>query len=147
MKKLNKKGFTLIELLAVIVVLAIVLVVTIPSVLSSMGSAKKQQFENAVATINEYIKKQLDACNLGNEDLVEYDTEIVTPNGTTCTVTSTVENIVRNAGYTYAENENGDSTGSKNKSDFYSITISGGKVTDAKSPAGSKFGPQTYKAS
>ncbi len=44
MKKLNRKGFTLIELLAVIVVLAIILVVTIPSVISSMNSAREKSF-------------------------------------------------------------------------------------------------------
>ena len=41
MKKLNKKGFTLVELLAVIVVLAIIMVLTVPSVLSSMNSARQ----------------------------------------------------------------------------------------------------------
>ena len=72
MKKLNRKGFTLIELLAVIVVLAIILVVTIPSVISSMNKAREEQFKNAVATVEDYMKKQIDACSLGDESLVKY---------------------------------------------------------------------------
>ena len=44
MKKLNEKGFTLVELLAVIVVLASIMVLTVPSVLSSMNSARQSSF-------------------------------------------------------------------------------------------------------
>lgn len=44
MKKLNKKGFTLVELLAVIVVLALIMTLTVPSVLSSMNSARQSSF-------------------------------------------------------------------------------------------------------
>ena len=63
MKKLNRKGFTLIELLAVIVVLAIVLVVTIPSVISSMNSAKKKQLQNAADVSAEWFTKQYEIEN------------------------------------------------------------------------------------
>lgn len=65
MKKLNRKGFTLIELLAVIVVLAIIIVVTIPSVISSMNSAKKSQLENAAGTVTEWFTKQYELDSLG----------------------------------------------------------------------------------
>ena len=44
MKNLNKKGFTLVELLAVIVVLALIMVLTVPSVLTSMNSARQSSF-------------------------------------------------------------------------------------------------------
>ena len=44
MKKLNKKGFTLVELLAVIVVLALIMTLTVPSILSSMNSARQSSF-------------------------------------------------------------------------------------------------------
>ena len=43
MKRLNNKGFTLIELLAVIVILAIVVAITIPAVLSSINSARRDR--------------------------------------------------------------------------------------------------------
>lgn len=65
MKKLNRKGFTLIELLAVIVILAIVLVVTIPSVISSMNSAKEKSLSNAAATVTEWFTKQYELATLG----------------------------------------------------------------------------------
>ena len=58
MKKLNNKGFTLIELLAVIVILAIIMVVTIPTVLSSMDSARKQTFQNSANTVADWVEKQ-----------------------------------------------------------------------------------------
>ncbi len=67
MKKLNRKGFTLIELLAVIVILAIVLVVTIPSVISSMNSARENQLQNAVDTVSEWFTKQYEQAKLGVE--------------------------------------------------------------------------------
>lgn len=65
MKKLNRKGFTLIELLAVIVILAIVLVVTIPSVISSMNTAKSSQLKNAADTVTEWFTKQYELESLG----------------------------------------------------------------------------------
>lgn len=73
MKKLNRKGFTLIELLAVIVVLAIVLVVTIPSVISSMNSARQKSFENVVTTIEDYMTKQYELCVIGNDIIASKD--------------------------------------------------------------------------
>ena len=65
MKKLNRKGFTLIELLAVIVVLAIVLVVTIPSVISSMNSAKTGQLENAASTVQKWFQDNYNIATVG----------------------------------------------------------------------------------
>ena len=65
MKKLNRKGFTLIELLAVIVILAVVLVVTIPSVISSMNTAKGKQLQNAANTVTEWFTKQYELATLG----------------------------------------------------------------------------------
>ena len=72
LKKLNRKGFTLIELLAVIVVLAIILVVTIPSVISSMYSAREKSFENVFSTIEYYMTKQYELCKIGN-DIISSD--------------------------------------------------------------------------
>lgn len=138
MKKLNRKGFTLIELLAVIVVLAIILVVTIPSVISSMNKAREEQFKNAVATVEDYMKKQIDACGLGDTSLVEYDTNIFTPD--TCNIdTNKASDIVKNAGYTYAKDE------ADTDSDFASIAVtSAGKVTSATAGTNSKFNGVTY---
>ena len=95
--KLKKNGFTLIELLAVVVILAIVMVVTIPSVLNSMESARQKQFENAVHSIEEYVQKNLDLCNLGG-DLASgsYDTSIFGTNN--CTV-KTDTTVITAAGY------------------------------------------------
>lgn len=67
MKKLNRKGFTLIELLAVIVILAVVLVVTIPSVISSMNTAKGKQLQNAANTVTEWFTKQYELATLGSD--------------------------------------------------------------------------------
>lgn len=135
MKKLNRKGFTLIELLAVIVVLAIVLVVTIPSVLNSMNNARTDQFKNAVATVEKYMKDQIDACFLGDTTLANYDKAIFTKdtkNNPTCEIDiSKGPDIAAKAGY-----KNGE---------FQSITVTKeGKVTAA--TAGGKFsGAEDYK--
>lgn len=67
MKKLNRKGFTLIELLAVIVILAVVLVVTIPSVISSMNTAKGKQLKNSADSITEWFTKQYELATLGSD--------------------------------------------------------------------------------
>lgn len=58
MKKLNRKGFTLIELLAIIVILAIIMVVTIPTVLSSMGTAREEMFQTSANTVADWVEKQ-----------------------------------------------------------------------------------------
>lgn len=136
MKKLNRKGFTLIELLAVIVVLAIILVVTIPSVISSMNKAREEQFKNAVATVEDYMKKQIDACGLGDTSLVEYDTNIFTPD--TCDIDTTkASTIVENAGYTYGK--------ATTTSDFSEIAVTTtGKVTKATAGTDSKFNGEIY---
>ena len=140
MKKLNRKGFTLIELLAVIVVLAIVLVVTIPSVLSSMSKAREEQFKNAVATVEEYMKKQIDACNLANTDLADYETGIFVTSGTDkCKIDTTkVSTIVGNAGYKYGNDD----------SEFKNMVVtSEGEVSSAAAGSDSKFSGATYSAS
>lgn len=66
MKKLNRKGFTLIELLAIIVILAIIMVVTIPTVLSSMNTARKNQLQNATDSVAEWFTKQYELANMGD---------------------------------------------------------------------------------
>lgn len=148
MKKLNRKGFTLIELLAVIVVLAIVLVVTIPSVLNSMNNARTDQFKNAVATVEKYMKDQIDACNLGDTTLAPYEESIF--NNNSCEIKNTddvvdsavILTIVKNAGYTLAINA------SDKTADFASITITtAGKVAAATAGADSKFSGATYSNS
>lgn len=65
MKRLNRKGFTLIELLAVIVILAIVLVVTIPSVISSLNSAREKSLQNAADVVSDWMTKQYQQDKLG----------------------------------------------------------------------------------
>ena len=105
MKKLNKKGFTLVELLAVIVILAVIMVITIPTVLNSMGDARQSAFETAVTTVQDYMKKQIEACSLGNPSLAKYDTEIF--DAGTCTLKDTTAAngnkdgvlIIKKAGY------------------------------------------------
>ena len=67
MKKLNRKGFTLIELLAVVVIMAVILVVTIPSVLTSMNNAKKNQLQNATDSVAEWFSKQYELDKYGLE--------------------------------------------------------------------------------
>ena len=97
MKKLNRKGFTLIELLAVIVILAVVMVVTIPSVLNAMKTARQKQFDNAIATIKDYVQKNYDLCSLGSElGTSDYDSSLIT---TSCTLQSTANILVTAPGY------------------------------------------------
>ena len=105
MKKLNNKGFTLVELLAVIVILAIIMVITIPTVLNSMGSAKQEAFDTAVLTVQDYMKKQIEACSLGNYDLAKYEKSIF-DDGTCTLKDATAANnnvggvlIIEKAGY------------------------------------------------
>lgn len=101
MKKLNRKGFTLIELLAVIVILAVVMVVTIPSVLNSMDSARKQQFKNAVETVRDYVQKNYDLCTIASDlSGTTYDTTLFTSG--TCNISSTL-NVAEKAGYSTAD--------------------------------------------
>ena len=68
MKRLNNKGFTLIELLAVIVILAIIMVVTIPTVLSSIDTARVQTFKNSANTIAKWVEDQYGLAQLGMAD-------------------------------------------------------------------------------
>lgn len=154
MKKLNRKGFTLIELLAVIVVLAIVLVVTIPSVISSMNSARQKSFENVVTTIEDYMTKQYELCVIGNNIITskDYNSAVFqTENGATVcnpleaksTTPSTDKNnptneqkIIEAAGY--------DST-----TDITTFTggLSNGKYKITAATAGSQFSGATYGTS
>ena len=97
MKKLNRKGFTLIELLAVIVVLAIVLVVTIPSVISSMNSARTKSFDNVVTTIESYMTKQYELCSIGTSvNVSDYNDDLFDSN---CKIKATSNVIIKAAGY------------------------------------------------
>lgn len=73
MKKLNRKGFTLIELLAIIVILAIIMVVTVPTVLSSMGDARKNTLKNSVNVVADWIEKEYTMAQLGQADAVFID--------------------------------------------------------------------------
>lgn len=73
MKKLNNKGFTLIELLAIIVILAIIMVVTIPTVLSSMGTAREDMFQNSTNSVADWVEKQYSSAMLQNADTVFTD--------------------------------------------------------------------------
>ena len=139
MKKLNRKGFTLIELLAVIVVLAIVLVVTIPSVISSMENARKEEFKNVVVTVEKYMEKQIDACNLDDTTLAPYEDSIFTVD--TCQIDiNKASTIVAKAGYKLSSTDG--------TAEFASITITtAGKVTSATAGADSKFSGATYSNS
>ena len=153
MKKLNRKGFTLIELLAVIVVLAIVLVVTIPSVISSMNSAKDKQFNNAVATIQEYLTKQKEMCSMQGSGLIDesnYKDVLFEDN---CKFkempTETTDDnyngklVITGAGYTI-DKYNADGT-IKSYGDFASVAYdTDGKITAATSSANSQFGAQSW---
>lgn len=70
MKKLNRKGFTLIELLAVIVILAIIVVVTVPTVLNSIGDARKKTFNTSADTVADWIEKEYALYEMGTPDPV-----------------------------------------------------------------------------
>ena len=142
MKKLNRKGFTLIELLAVIVVLAIVLVVTIPSVISSMNSAKQKSLDNVVSTIEEYVTKQYEICRVGTEimgtDTTTYQSTWFDAN---CALTAAASSdaIIEAAGYNTTDIPNITGSTTNNK---YVITkvnngaaMTDGQVNGAKYPA------------
>ena len=53
-----KKGFTLVELLAVIVIMTIIILIAVPNVISSVNSAKKENFGNEVTTVVSTAKTQ-----------------------------------------------------------------------------------------
>ena len=138
MKKLNKKGFTLIELLAVIVILAVVMVVTIPSVLNSMGSARQEQFKNAVLSIQEYVQKNYDLCVTAQSSTIigssDYDSTIFGTNN--CTPDNT--KVIAGAGYSTTDIDS--VTGS--------ITNGKYKITNATAGSNGKFkGVIAYSAS
>lgn len=132
MKKLNRKGFTLIELLAVVVILAVILVVTIPSVLTSMDTAKTQQLKNAANSVQEWEQKQYEIATYGS-GLATPDTHYVTP-------TSSGADIKGNLKY-------------MGMADTTGVTAATAKLTDGKvcisitTNSSSKFGAQTVTSS
>lgn len=133
MKKLNRKGFTLIELLAVIVVLAIVLVVTIPSVISSMDSARQKSFENVVSTIEDYMTKQYELCKIGNDIIESKDYNSSVFKTGSCDPVTDTGAIITAAGY-------------NKTTDISAITGSfvNGKYVISAATAGSQFKGATY---
>lgn len=138
MKKLNRKGFTLIELLAVIVVLAIVLVVTIPSVISSMNSARQKSFENVVTTIEDYMTKQYELCVIGNDIIASKDyNKNVFKDENSCEPTTEVSKIITAAGY--------DTT--TDITTFTGDLDSNGKYKITAATAGSQFSGASYGTS
>lgn len=136
MKKLNRKGFTLIELLAVIVVLAIVLVVTIPSVISSMDTAREKNFANVISTIEDYMTKQYELCNIGSDFVKddEYNGKVF--NTGTCVPVTTADIIIKAAGYNVTDDVT-TITGCITTSGRYEISAATGGTT---------FNSKTYSA-
>ncbi|MGM9876088.1 MAG: prepilin-type N-terminal cleavage/methylation domain-containing protein [Bacilli bacterium] len=140
MKKLNRKGFTLIELLAVIVVLAIVLVVTIPSVISSMNSARQKSLDNVVATIEEYVTKQYELCKVGTElmgtDTTTYQTTWFDAN---CALTADASSdaIIVAAGYTTTDIPS--ITGSITNNKYVITNVNSGNAMTAGQFKGAKY--------
>ena len=156
MKKLNRKGFTLIELLAVIVVLAIVLVVTIPSVISSMENAKKEQFENAVTTIQKYLTKQQEMCMMQGSGLIDEanykgelfgnDCKFKTMPTDTTDANYNGKLVITGAGYTI-DKYKADGTTIDLYGDFASVTYNeNGELTAATSSSGSQFGEYNWNS-
>lgn len=96
MKKLNKKGFTLVELLAVIVILAVIMVITIPTVLSSMGTATDSAAQSAIAAVQKYIDDQTTLCQAGLGDV---GPSMTLSFDSSCGLTSDASTILEKAGY------------------------------------------------
>ena len=96
MKNLNKKGFTLVELLAVIVILAVIMVITIPTVLSSMGTATDSAAQSAIAAVQKYIDDQTTLCQAGLGDV---GPSMTLSFDNSCGLTSDAETILKKAGY------------------------------------------------
>ena len=92
MKRLNRKGFTLVELLAVIIILAIVVGITIPAILTTTSKARDKAFQTSVDSFANWLDRQHEAYNLGNELIMQVDqafTDYCTENGvikTTCDI-------------------------------------------------------------
>ena len=69
MKKLNRKGFTLVELLAVIIILAIVVGITIPAVLNTINSSRKQAAQTAADVAAKWIAEQYTIASVSSGDV------------------------------------------------------------------------------
>lgn len=77
---MTNKAFTLIELLAILVILAILSFILIPTVQNSIQSAKKDTYDNQVATIKSAAESYFINSNfsvLENEEKVIYVTDIL----------------------------------------------------------------------
>ena len=84
MKRLNRKGFTLVELLAVIIILAIVVGITIPAVLNTINSSRKQAAQTATDIAANWIAEQYTILSISPSDANSAWSGICGANGSGC---------------------------------------------------------------
>ncbi len=84
MKRLNRKGFTLVELLAVIIILAIVVGITIPAVLNTINSSRKQAAQTATDIAANWIAEQYTILSVSPFDANSAWKDICGADGTGC---------------------------------------------------------------